>query len=168
MKKVDWRTLFEAVGLLAIVLSLIFVGLQVRQDQLLARSTLGAGTAQFTAEIGMMAIESEFQKTFVKMIFQPDQLTDDEIVEANWFLSAQRQVIMRECYLKERGVFVECDAVIRGVLRNYFENQFAKNWWQQASWGNNPYVPNWINDKVAELDSNGNRRRIEEIRESFE
>ncbi len=163
----DWRTLFEAVGLLAIVLSLIFVGLQIRQDQILARSELGAGSTELSAEIGMMALESEFQTTFVKMINQPDQLTDDEIVEISFFLQTLKILFVRECYLVARGVFAECESTIRGNLRSYFENEFAKTWWKQNDTPN-IYIPDWVIGEVAELDANGNRRRLDELRESIQ
>jgi len=163
----DWRSLFEAVGLLAIVLSLIFVGLQIRQDQVLARSELGAGSTELSAQIAMMALESEFQETFFKMINQPDQLSDDEIVEIGFFLQAVRIMFIRECYLVERGVFPECESNIRGNLRNYFENEFAKAWWKQRD-RSNPYLPDWLSREIAELDSGGNRRRHEELRETVQ
>jgi hypothetical protein len=38
MKKIDWKTLAELIGISAIVASLIFVGLQVRQDRQIAVS----------------------------------------------------------------------------------------------------------------------------------
>ena len=39
-----WRDLFELVGLLSVVASLIFVGIQLRQDQVLARAELASGS----------------------------------------------------------------------------------------------------------------------------
>ena len=42
MKSVNWRALAEVVGIAAIVASLIFVGLQLRQSQDIALSELGA------------------------------------------------------------------------------------------------------------------------------
>ncbi len=170
MKKFDWRTLFEGVGVIAIVLSLIFVGLQLRQDQILVRSELGAGSAELNVHHRMMAIESSFQKTFAKMMTQPGQMTDEEVIEADLFLTSLTQMIVRECYLVERGVFVECEAMAYVLLRNFFENQFAKNWWQGRieSGRLNPYLPDWISDVVADLDPNGNRRRIDQLRQSFE
>jgi len=164
--KINWKELFESIGLLAIILSLVFVGFQIKQDQLLTRSELGAGSAKMAAEISMMAIESEFQRTFVKMISQPDQLTDEEVVEIRFFLSAMLQMMIRECYLMDRGVFVECENAARFTLRNNFENEFAKNWLLSRS-GTIPYMPDWFFSEIAELDTNGNLRRIEESREPY-
>jgi hypothetical protein len=165
--KINWRILFESIGFVAIVLSLIFVALQLRQDQQLTRSELGAGSTEFSAEIAMVALESAFQKTFAKMITQPDQLTDDEIVEIGFFLRAIKLSFIRECYLVARGVFVECDDTIRGAMRNYFENEFAKAWWKRNDKGKS-YLPDWVSGEIAELDANGNRRELEELRESVQ
>lgn len=158
--------MFESIGLLAIVLSLVFVGLQLKQDRFLTRSELGSKTAEITAEISMMAIESEFQRTFVKMISQPDQLTDEEVVEIDFFLFAMFQMISRECYLMERGVFVECDDITNYILRQYFENEFAKNW-LLSKIADASYMPAWFSGEVAELDTGGNLRRIKESRAPY-
>jgi hypothetical protein len=115
----------------------------------------------------MVALESAFQKTFAKMITQPDQLTDDEIVEIGFFLQTAKLLFIRECYLVERGVFAECDDTIRGNMRNYFENEFAKAWWKQNDRPNS-YLPDWLSGEIAELDSDGNRRRLEELMESVQ
>ncbi len=167
MIKIVWKELFESIGLLAVFFSLIFVAFQIRQDQQLTRSELGAGSTELSAEIAMMALESEFQKTFFKMINQPDQLTGDEIVEVGFFLQALKVLFIRECYLVDRGVFVECESTIRGNLRSYFENEFAKTWWKQNDTPN-IFIPDWVSGEVAVLDANGNRRRLEELRESFQ
>ena len=167
MNTKNWKDTFESVGMLAIVASLIFVALQLRQDQRLVRSQLGAGTTELNAAISMAAQESEFQKTFVKMINEPDQLSDEEIVEISLFLGSIKGSIRRECYLVERGVFAECDNMTRGRLRNYFQNEFAKSWWRQNS-EPGTYIPDWVDAYVEELDANGNRRKIAELRESVQ
>ena len=158
--------MFESIGLLAIILTLVFLGIQTKQDQLLTRSELGAGSTEIVAEISMMAIESEFQRTFVKMISQPDQLTNEDVVEIHFFLAAMLQTMIRECYLMDRGVFVECGGLVRSILRNYFENEFAKNWLMSRA-GNIPWMPDWFTSEVAELDTNGILRRLEESREPY-
>ena len=77
----------------------------------------------------------------------------------------ESQVFIRECYLVERGVFVECDGQIRGMLHCYFENEFAKPWWKHND-RPSPYIPDWLSGEVAELDANRNRRRLEALMES--
>ena len=158
--------MFESVGMLAIVFSLVFVAYQIRQDQLLTRSELGAGSAELTAEISMMAIESEFQSTFVKMINQPGELSDDEIVEIDFFLRAVKTSFIRECYLAARGVFAECDGMIRSLMPRYFSNEFAKVWWQR--YGQSMYIPDWISDEIATLDADGNRQDIADLKAEFQ
>jgi hypothetical protein len=69
--------------------------------------------------------------------------------------------------LVERGVFAECEGTIRGNIHYYFENEFAKAWWKQND-NSNPYFPDWLSSEIAELDANGNRRRLEALRESVQ
>lgn len=42
MRKTDWKDIAELVGIVAIVASLVFVGIQLRQDRTLARAELAA------------------------------------------------------------------------------------------------------------------------------
>lgn len=44
MKFKVWNEIAELIGIAAIVASLVFVGLQMRQDHVIARSELGAGS----------------------------------------------------------------------------------------------------------------------------
>ena len=44
MKKTDWKDIAELIGIAAIVASLIFVGLQMKQDQQIAVAQLFAET----------------------------------------------------------------------------------------------------------------------------
>jgi hypothetical protein len=51
MKSVDWKTYAELVGITAIVASLIFVGLQLRQEQAIAVAALGQSEIEIRAEL---------------------------------------------------------------------------------------------------------------------
>lgn len=166
LKKLEWRNLFEAVGLVAIVLSLIFVALQIRQDHKLARSELGAGTTENNADILLIATESEFAKSFAKMINQPDELTDSEMIQIDFFLHAVKTTFIRECYLKERGVFDECAEMIRSRLPLTFGSAYAQTWWR-LNWAPHPYIPNWVSDEIAGLDGDTNQQYFQELREGL-
>ena len=162
MKNMDWRTLFESIGLVAIVLSLIFVGLQVRQDQLLARSDLGAGSLETFIPLSLTASDPEFAKTLAKMLNDPKNLTDDEMIQINGYLNAAKALFVRECYLVNRGVFVECKNMITAQLSNFFGSSYAKSWWRD-NWQPNLILGDWVNAAVEDLDSDSEQRRLKSI-----
>jgi hypothetical protein len=167
LDKSEWRNLFEAIGLAAIVVSLVFVALQLKQDQELSRAQLGAGSTEMAAAIRTGFVESEFQKTFVKMITQPDQLTLEEVAEINFALRSVKAMFIRECYLVERGVFAECENSLRSNSRQFFQNAFAQEWWKQND-GPNPYLPNWLSEEIAEFDPTENQRQFEQLQQVFQ
>ena len=167
MEKFELRNLFEAIGVAAIVLSLIFVALQLKQDQELTRAQLGAATTEMASEIRRNFIESGFQQTFVKMITQPDQLTIEEIAEIDFALTSVKGALIRECYLVERGVFAECDGALRNNSRQFFQNAFAQEWWKQ-NYRPNPYLPDWLSEEIEMFDPNGNRQQFEQLQQVFQ
>ena len=166
MGKIDWRNFFELVGLVAIVLSLIFVGLQMRQDQILARSELGAGTVEAFNDLGLTATDPEFARAFAKMLNEPDNLTDDEMIQINSYLIAAKSLFIRECYLVSRGVFSECTNFIKSNAGRFFGSRYAQSWWR-LNWAPNPYLPDWVNDEVTGLGGDTNQQRLRELRESL-
>jgi hypothetical protein len=127
---------------------------------------LGAGSTEYIANLSMMAIESGLQNTLVKMINQPGELSDEEIVEIDFFLRAVKSSFVRECYLVARGVFDECDNMIRSILPRYFANDFAQKWWQR--YGYSAYIPDWIGNEIAALDSDGNRKELADLKAEFQ
>ncbi len=166
MKKTDLRNVFESIGLVAIVLSLIFVGLQIRQDQVLARSELGAGSLETFIPISLTASDPDFAKTWAKMLNEPENLTDDEMIQINGYLQAAKALLVRECYLVNRGVFVECNDMVRAQLQNFFGSSYAQSWWRQ-NWYGNSHLEDWVNDEVKDLDADATRSDLQSIRDGI-
>jgi len=78
MKFKEWNEIAELVGIAAIVASLVFVGLQMRQEHIIARSELGAGSFEGFSSLRQEMTGSEFAATYAKMLEQPGQLTTME------------------------------------------------------------------------------------------
>ena len=155
-------------GMFAILASLVFLGIQVRQEHLLARSELGSATVELVANQAWMATNQEIANALAKSINQPSELSDGEIIQVNEFLWASALLMMRECYLVERGVFAECDGVVDGQLSAYFANSYAQAWWRHSHEQSRiRYLPKWVNDKISELDPNANQRTIESIKDDL-
>ena len=167
MAKMKWRDALELIGLTAIVLSLIFVGFQIRQEQKLARSDLGSRGLEVRLSLELTASDPAFAETFAKMLNEPDDLTDDEMVQVNGFLRAAKTLFIRECYLKSMGVYAECDAMLKNNAHYFFGSRYAQSWWRKEWRGASPYTPEWMNDEVLKLNSDENQLMLREIREGL-
>ena len=167
MGEMRWRVLFETIGGVAIVASLVFVGLQIRQDQLIARSELGAGSFENYAVINQIMVDPEFAALWAKMLETPKDLRVDEMLRVNGFLNLVAEAMARECYLKERGIFVECDNAIRDLIRRYFGNAYAQTWWRHSDTRPAVVLPEWVDKEISQFDVTAGRARLEGIRDKL-
>jgi len=156
MPKERWRQSLELIGIAAVVASLIFVGLQVRQDRELMRADLAAQSFDNIAYLRLIQADPEFARTYAKMLEQPENLTVDEMIQVNSVLDAASYFISRECYLTDRNVFSECRGIVRGLARQYFGNRYAQSWWRinQAQRRNEDFElnPDWIDSIILGYD----------------
>ena len=77
MKKIEWKGIAEIIGISAIVGSLIFVGLQIRQDQNVAVSQILQST--LAAEVEIHIALAEHAEVLAKAR-NADELSDAEII----------------------------------------------------------------------------------------
>ena len=166
MKKTDWKGTAELIGIAAIVASLVFVGLQMRQEQELARADLGSRGVETLIDLRLRASESDFAETYSKMLEHPSELTDGEMLQINNYLSAVQSLFVRECYLLARDVYGECDEMFKANAPFFFGSQYAQTWWKR-NWSPSLYTPSWMNDEVENLDIEVGRRMLEEIRKDL-
>jgi hypothetical protein len=165
MTQTRWKESFEVVGLIAIVASLIFVGFQLRQDRVIARSELGAGTAEAVLSIQEVMADPEQARVYAKMLDHPEDLSVEEMLQINRTLQMVSTLFFRECYLTDRGVFVECEELIRSHMPLYFGNKYAQAWWKESHI--KPRLPNWVSEEIAGLDPGTELQRLEKIKEGL-
>lgn len=130
MVSYSWKEVVEGVGVLSIVASLIFVGLQMKQDQEIARAQLGSETSEYVSAIYLAMAAPELSSTFTKMLHEPERLTPDEMMQLNGLFSSASELLFRECYLFDRGVFTECSSFIEVHGKRFFGNRYAQIWWR--------------------------------------
>ncbi|MEP0200921.1 MAG: hypothetical protein ABJ084_03810 [Halioglobus sp.] len=130
MALLSWKEAIEGIGIVSIVASLVFVGLQIKQDQNLARAQLGSETSEYVSEIYLMMADREFSSTFAKMLQEPENLSSQEMVQLNGVLAAVAELIFRECYLFDRGVYAECTSFIEVHGERFFGSRYAQTWWR--------------------------------------
>lgn len=167
MKSTNWKDIAELIGIAAIVASLVFVGLEMRQNHVLARSELGAGSFESLASLRQEMTEPEFAATFAKMLEQPEQLTTAEQLQANAYLDAAKFLLIRECYLYERGIFTECTVFVREYGPYFFGNPYAQSWWRVQSPKNLTFLDAWVDDEISEIDPEYNLKELRAIHEGY-
>ena len=146
----SWRTFAEVTGLIAIVASLIFVGIQLQQDRAFAQSELGSQSFEYFNRIDEMVHAKDFAPVYTKMIETPNELTVHEKVRINAFYSIVSGLMYRECYLKQTGIFPECERAIGDIIRRYFANDYAKAWWKKTRSKHVIELPVWVDQSIAD------------------
>lgn len=164
MKFREWNEIAELVGIAAIVASLVFVGLQMKQDHVFARSELGAGSFESLASLRQEMMAPEFATTYAKMLEQPGQLTTAEQLQVNAYLDAAKLLIIRECYLVERGIFTECTVIVREYGPYFFGNSYAQSWWRLQSPESLEFLDSWVDDEISGIDPGHNLKELRAIR----
>ena len=166
MKSTNWKDVAELTGIVAIVASLVFVGMQMQQDRIHARAELGADSFANLATIGLALTSGEFSATYAKALEHPEQLTTAEKLQINAYLDAFKYLILRDCYLKEREVFVECDIIVREYAPMFFGNHYAQSWWRLQNPEDLTFLPDWADTVITGIDPELNLRMLEVVQET--
>jgi hypothetical protein len=168
LRKIDWRFALELVGMALLILSVIFLAIQIRQDHTLTRAALGSQTAELLNELELTASDPNFAKTYEKMLREPDSLTDDEMIQINSYLYGAKMLIERECYLAYRGVFKTCRAFVRKHIHHFFGSRYAQSWWRvNRQLDRTRPLDEWIQDEIEELASDSKSGELKMIRDGI-
>ena len=167
MKAKSWKEAFEAVALIAIVASLVFVGFQLNQDRVIARAELTSDSFQLINSVQQSLTEPELAKTFVKMLDRPEELSLDEKVQIDNLFSSVNTLYVRECYLKGRGILGECNAIIQATAQRFFGSRYGQSWWRlygAKGAENNELLPfpDWVEAEIENFDPNEYRHMLDE------
>ena len=164
MALLSWKEVIEGIGIVSIVASLVFVGLQIRQDQNLARAQLGSETSEYVSEIYLTMADREFSSTFVKMLQEPENLTSQEMVQLNGVLAAVAELIFRECYLFDRGVYAECASFIEVHGERFFGSRYAQTWWRYNRPPSLYGLTQEFDSVIEDIDENATMEMLETMR----
>ena len=165
MKKTDWKDIAELVGIAAIVASLVFVGLQMQQDRVHARAELGADSFSNLASLSLQMTSDEFAPVFAKAIEAPGELTTAEKLQVNGFLEAYLYLVIRDCYLREREVFPECEIIVHEYGPRFFGNHYAQSWWRLQDPAKLSFLPGWVDAVIKGFDPDSNIELLEALQE---
>ena len=80
MTQPGWKDIAEAVGVIAIVASLLFVGLQLQQDRQLTRAELGSFAMEYSSSVSFGMSDPGVAYVWAKMLDNPQNLSSAEMV----------------------------------------------------------------------------------------
>ena len=160
MKKTDWKDVAELVGIAAIVASLVFVGLQLRQEQVIARTELASVSAEIKNQINYKISDPGFSKTFAKMLTAPGDLSLEEKVQLHGVYWMVIEAFKRDCYIMNRGIFEECEEQIQSLAPLYFGNEYSQDWWRANRQETAYSLPDWVDSLILNLDKNTSLRLL--------
>ncbi len=130
--KIFTKEIIEVGGVLAVVASLIFVGIQLRQEQIFAQADLGSITLEALADFDKGFEDPNVASIYVKMISDPEELSIEEMTQANATLNHIVRLWIREDFLYGLGVFTENERIVDEYVARMFGNAYAKAWWNST------------------------------------
>ena len=127
---IDKRNVIEAVGLAAVVLSLVFVGLEVNES---TRATRSATAAETTATIAewYTALGSDLQASSVlrRFVTDPQSVTIEEQYQAVMNIHALMLIMQSSFYLEEEGTL--SPQIHRSVTKAMTSEPGIQYYWEQ-------------------------------------
>ncbi|MEQ9506900.1 MAG: hypothetical protein RLO80_11570 [Hyphomonas sp.] len=149
-----WLTLGANIG---VVLGLIILIVEVRQNAALTRTAMEQQKNSFLADIELSLAKPEMAEVWVKAIRTPEALTDPEIRMAESHLIALMLQWDHMFQMEESGLIPRerTRRHIRNTAPYCFGSRFAKNWWRYElkGWEGTP-MAEVAGPIIEELDEN--------------
>jgi hypothetical protein len=120
----------ELIGAVAVVVSLVYLALQIRQNTRAIRgSTLDAITAHMQEELRW---SSEMPEIFRKALEDPEELTFEESWRLSEFVTAAFTARQNEYHQYKQGLLDEdVWASVENIIRIFMGMAWVQNWWQE-------------------------------------
>ena len=124
----------EFIGGIAVILSLIFVGLQIRQNTKSVRAQSELVLSQRFGDFhGRVNEHPELSALYDKGISSPDALTSDEVRRFRWFM-AEVFLIYEGAYHLHRHGELSRESIKTRIqsVKALLENPVLKEWWEEG------------------------------------
>lgn len=164
------RTLNEwlqVLGNFAILLGLIFLIVELRQNASIARAEFVAMSSQDFNSIHQIESSGTYVEAYAKVLRNQNDLTVEELIVLDQVLTQVVSAIALEKYLQSIGVLQVDDNVITSIVPEYFGNRFAQAWWPVARSKWWPQFAERMDEEISKVPSNADGKYYEEISESL-
>jgi hypothetical protein len=165
--KLNWNNLVSIAANVGIIVGLVLVALQLRQNAALARVQILSQdiSDERAVEIGMFGDAGAI--AWAKSIESPGTMNSAEVKVVDGWLVNQVQGWLRVQLLELEGLVPSgsTEARIRNVVDFYFGNRFAKAWWKYESQrGYDPALVELVDSALRRIDDDSNRHWLNDLR----
>lgn len=130
MKPVRWTEVAELVGLSTIIVGLILVYAEIRQNGTIARAQLSESSSRILIDLLEQEREKDFALVLAKSFDAPHELTSAERRQMNAYLRTVIYRYYRERYYYRLGLFETWDDTIPPSAPYYFGNGYGRTYWE--------------------------------------
>ena len=125
-------SLGEFVGGIGVIVSLVFVGIQIRQNTNSIKGQSELDLNQRYAELhGRANVSDELPRIWDKAINNPNELSEEEIRRARWLIAEHFLIYEGAFHLYRRGgISEETWRVKMAFMKNILENRIYREWWE--------------------------------------
>jgi hypothetical protein len=127
---IEKKSLVEAIGLAAVVLSLVFVGLEVNESTRATRSATAAETTATIAEwYTALGNDEQASRTLRRFITDPQSVSIEEQYQAVMNLHAIMLILQSSFYLEEEGTLTP--QIRRSITNALTSEPGVQYYWEQ-------------------------------------
>ena len=140
----------EVVGAIAVIATLIYLALQIRQNTAALRSTATQAAHDQAANVyNILCSDPDMAGIFMRGTLAPNELSDDELARLNSFYSVT-QFYLQNWYMQSR------DQLMDDTLLSSWSNIVARisttpgfeQFWEQRSYVYSPVYREWLETEV--------------------
>ena len=157
--------LAELIAAIAVVISLLYLAIQVRQSNKLARA--------HTRERMIIQASDEVYKGFVddpsilRSLYKSEPLSEEEWIRlSGWLLAAMRQREYEYFQMKGGNIEKEAWEAYRGLITIHLGSKRTRKWWD--SWASAPFDPGFCSMVTELLDKQANPNHFENLQRIIE
>ena len=132
MRKIDWKFVIEVTGIAAIVASLVFVGLEMRQTRMLAMAAAYQARSDSELAIEIAQLESGIRYEMLRRIRSGEQLEPEDVWWITHVLNMRLMYWENAHYQWENGLLTDSFwRVNENSIRVFMHSQVGHDYWQQ-------------------------------------
>ncbi len=139
----------EFLGAIAVVTSLIYLSVQVRQNSALQQASVVSAVSDAVASSLSAMHDTETADLMIRGLAGLEPLSDVERFRFSVLMFTVFNSCQKAFYLHQSGVAPEdLWTRIQGVIRFYFENPGVHEWWEGATDRIGPAFVDWVDQNV--------------------
>lgn len=141
------KKLSDIIGTLSVVLGLVFVGFQIRQNTDAARSATVQAVAEMSMQnIALLVESAELRQAYSIVRNNSDALSDEQMELVHWYTVHAMRIMENRFRQFELGVLVDATAV--GGNGGLYRTYWFRTWWEsnQGQWAGSAFHDFVAND----------------------